>query len=108
MMTHDDTMLSQDAHPRYTFEYGVNDPHTGDVKQQREQRDGEVVKGQSRYPIHLCRDHQLVQTAPSKDLWSRAVNRAYPSVTATREIMNITAHLRWFLHRYGKTTDLFI
>ena len=37
---------SQDDHPRYAFEYGVNDPHTGDAKEQREQRDGDVVKGQ--------------------------------------------------------------
>uniref|UniRef100_A0A1A9UQF9 Uncharacterized protein n=1 Tax=Glossina austeni TaxID=7395 RepID=A0A1A9UQF9_GLOAU len=35
-----------DHHPRYAFEYGVNDPHTGDIKHQREERDGDVVKGQ--------------------------------------------------------------
>ncbi|KAB0798345.1 hypothetical protein PPYR_09338 [Photinus pyralis] len=34
-----------DAHPRYAFEYGVNDPHTGDIKEQKEERDGDVVKG---------------------------------------------------------------
>jgi len=37
---------SQDEHPRYAFEYGVNDPHTGDAKEQKEVRDGDVVKGQ--------------------------------------------------------------
>lgn len=37
----------QDANPRYAFEYGVNDPHTGDIKQQKEVRDGEVVKGEN-------------------------------------------------------------
>lgn len=36
----------QDAHPRYAFEYAVNDPHTGDNKHQREERDGDVVKGE--------------------------------------------------------------
>lgn len=36
----------QDVHPRYAFEYGVNDPHTGDIKHQYEERDGDVVKGQ--------------------------------------------------------------
>lgn len=36
----------QDLHPRYAFEYGVNDPHTGDVKHQKEERDGDVVRGQ--------------------------------------------------------------
>jgi hypothetical protein len=33
------------AHPQYKFEYGVNDPHTGDHKSQQETRDGDVVKG---------------------------------------------------------------
>nr|XP_018917321.1 PREDICTED: DNA-directed RNA polymerase II subunit 1-like [Bemisia tabaci] len=35
-----------DAHPRYAFEYSVSDPSTGDNKQQHEERDGEVVKGE--------------------------------------------------------------
>jgi hypothetical protein len=32
--------------PRYAFNYGVHDQHTGDIKQQSEQREGDVVKGQ--------------------------------------------------------------
>lgn len=43
---HTEFLENYDAHPRYAFEYGVNDPHTGDIKQQKEERDGEVVKGQ--------------------------------------------------------------
>ncbi|CAH2075400.1 unnamed protein product, partial [Iphiclides podalirius] len=43
---HTDFLENYDAHPRYAFEYGVNDPHTGDVKQQKEERDGDVVRGQ--------------------------------------------------------------
>ncbi|XP_046960152.1 uncharacterized protein LOC124530187 [Vanessa cardui] len=43
---HREFVENYDAHPRYAFEYGVNDPHTGDIKQQKEQRDGDVVKGQ--------------------------------------------------------------
>ncbi|XP_014286480.1 cuticle protein 7 [Halyomorpha halys] len=35
-----------DSHPRYSFNYGVKDTHTGDIKQQTEERDGDVVKGQ--------------------------------------------------------------
>ncbi|XP_054085001.1 uncharacterized protein LOC105214942 isoform X1 [Zeugodacus cucurbitae] len=31
---------------RYAFEYGVNDPYTGDIKHQKEERDGDVVKGE--------------------------------------------------------------
>ncbi|XP_057666754.1 uncharacterized protein LOC130900265 [Diorhabda carinulata] len=34
------------AHPKYSFKYGVNDYHTGDIKSQHESRDGDVVKGQ--------------------------------------------------------------
>ncbi|KAG8228339.1 hypothetical protein J437_LFUL009384 [Ladona fulva] len=34
------------SYPRYHFDYGVNDPHTGDRKSQWESRDGDVVKGQ--------------------------------------------------------------
>lgn len=34
------------AYPKYKFEYGVKDPHTGDHKSQWEIRDGDVVKGQ--------------------------------------------------------------
>ncbi|KAG8236743.1 hypothetical protein J437_LFUL016998 [Ladona fulva] len=39
-----------DAHPKYQFNYGVNDPHTGDIKNQWEERDGDVVKGS--YSLH--------------------------------------------------------
>ncbi|CAH1104223.1 unnamed protein product [Psylliodes chrysocephalus] len=33
------------AHPKYEFNYGVQDGHTGDHKSQHETRDGDVVKG---------------------------------------------------------------
>lgn len=39
------TFFSQ-APPKYSFKYGVNDYHTGDIKSQQESRDGDVVKGQ--------------------------------------------------------------
>ncbi|XP_044752866.1 cuticle protein 18.6-like [Coccinella septempunctata] len=32
--------------PKYSFKYGVSDPHTGDHKSQQESRVGDVVKGQ--------------------------------------------------------------
>lgn len=34
------------AYPKYKFEYGVKDDHTGDHKSQWEVRDGDVVKGE--------------------------------------------------------------
>lgn len=36
----------QDENPRYAYEYSVDDSHTGDKKSQKEERDGEVVKGE--------------------------------------------------------------
>ncbi|RZC34849.1 Chitin bind 4 domain containing protein [Asbolus verrucosus] len=38
------------AYPKYEFKYGVEDHHTGDIKQQHETRDGDVVKGE--YSLH--------------------------------------------------------
>lgn len=38
------------THPKYSFKYGVEDHHTGDIKQQEETRDGDVVKGE--YSLH--------------------------------------------------------
>ncbi|CAG9839001.1 unnamed protein product [Diabrotica balteata] len=32
--------------PKYEFKYGIEDPNTGDTKNQYEVRDGDVVKGQ--------------------------------------------------------------
>lgn len=40
------TNVCPQSRPRYAFNYGVRDPHTGDVKHQTEQRDGDMVKGQ--------------------------------------------------------------
>jgi hypothetical protein len=42
--------LYHQAHPKYEFEYKVEDPHTGDRKFQRDSRDGDIVKGV--YSLH--------------------------------------------------------
>ncbi|KAL1122594.1 hypothetical protein AAG570_002924 [Ranatra chinensis] len=34
-----------DPHPQYSYEYSVQDAHTGDQKSQHESRDGDVVHG---------------------------------------------------------------
>ncbi|XP_034239893.1 cuticle protein 19-like [Thrips palmi] len=34
------------AHPKYAYKYGVEDAHTGDYKDAKEERDGGVVKGE--------------------------------------------------------------
>ncbi|CAG4977169.1 unnamed protein product [Colias eurytheme] len=38
------------THPHYQFDYKVEDHHTGDIKSQHEDRDGDVVKGV--YSLH--------------------------------------------------------
>lgn len=42
----DDEHKDYYAYPKYKFDYGVKDPHTGDNKDQWETRDGDVVKGE--------------------------------------------------------------
>ncbi|KAJ0171996.1 hypothetical protein K1T71_012759 [Dendrolimus kikuchii] len=37
--------LDYHAHPKYSFDYAVKDPHTGDEKEHWETRDGDKVKG---------------------------------------------------------------
>lgn len=41
------------SHPKYEFEYGVKDAHTGDHKSQHEHRDGDSVKGRFSGCLHV-------------------------------------------------------
>ncbi|KAE8574000.1 Cuticle Protein CPR RR-2 [Halyomorpha halys] len=34
------------SHPKYSYKYGVEDPHTGDMKSVKEERDGDKVRGE--------------------------------------------------------------
>jgi hypothetical protein len=45
-VAHDDHHGDTYSHPKYSFNYGVHDGLTGDVKSQSEHRDGGFVKGQ--------------------------------------------------------------
>lgn len=38
------------SHPRYQFEYGIEDHHTGDIHSHKEARDGDVTQGE--YSLH--------------------------------------------------------
>ncbi|XP_052754410.1 cuticle protein 8-like [Galleria mellonella] len=42
---HDEYDLDYHSHPKYSFDYSVKDPHTGDDKEHWETRDGDKVKG---------------------------------------------------------------
>ncbi|CAH2058338.1 unnamed protein product, partial [Iphiclides podalirius] len=41
----EDYDIDYHAHPKYSFDYSVKDPHTGDDKEHWETRDGDKVKG---------------------------------------------------------------
>ncbi|XP_034239862.1 cuticle protein 18.6-like isoform X2 [Thrips palmi] len=43
---HEEVEVDYHSHPKYEFKYGVEDHHTGDNKDQKEERDGDVVKGE--------------------------------------------------------------
>ncbi|XP_059052466.1 cuticle protein 8-like [Achroia grisella] len=47
---HEEHHVDYYAIPKYTYEYKIEDPHTGDNKYQHETRDGDVVKGV--YSLH--------------------------------------------------------
>ena len=38
--------VEENGHPRFSYNYGVSDPVTGDQKSHTETRDGDVVRGQ--------------------------------------------------------------
>ncbi|XP_014365584.2 cuticle protein 7 [Papilio machaon] len=47
---HDHGHVDYYTHPKYEFDYKVEDHHTGDQKSQHEHRDGDAVKGT--YSLH--------------------------------------------------------
>lgn len=47
--------LFDQAHPSYSFSYGVKDKHSGDVKSQWETRDNGVIKGHYSGKFHWIR-----------------------------------------------------
>ena len=45
---HDGSYDGHDGHAKYEFSYGVKDPKTGDIKSQKETRDGDKVEGKNK------------------------------------------------------------
>ena len=39
-------MFDLQSHPKYSYKYGVEDHHTGDMKSAHEERDGDKVRGE--------------------------------------------------------------
>jgi len=72
--------------PKYAFSYGVNDHYTGDIKHQKESRDGGVVKG----------EYSLVEPGGSK----RVVT--YVAVSSIQEMrVSFKALLNKLFHGIG-------
>ncbi|XP_041976449.1 uncharacterized protein LOC121731159, partial [Aricia agestis] len=66
------------SYPKYAFNYGVKDPHTGDIKSQQEARDGDVVKG----------SYSLVEP----DGTTRVVNYSADDHTGFNAVVHRTGH----------------
>ncbi|XP_069705091.1 cuticle protein 7-like [Periplaneta americana] len=69
--------------PRYAFNYGVNDQHTGDVKQQSEQREGDVVKGQYSLVEPDGSIRTVDYTADPVNGFNAVVSKSGPGIHAT-------------------------
>ncbi|EDV93734.1 pupal cuticle protein Edg-84A [Drosophila grimshawi] len=71
-----------DAHPRYSFGYDVQDAVSGDVKSQKETRDGDMVKGQ--YSLNDADGYRRIvdYTADAKHGFSAVVRREPLSAAA--------------------------
>ncbi|XP_053689319.1 larval cuticle protein A2B-like [Sabethes cyaneus] len=70
------------AHPQYSFNYGVHDGLTGDVKSQVESRDGDVVKGQYSLVEPDGSVRTVDYTADDVNGFNAVVSKSGPSVHA--------------------------
>jgi hypothetical protein len=79
--------------PRYAFNYGVNDQHTGDVKQQSEQREGDVVKGQYSLVEPDGSIRTVDYTADPVHGFNAVVSKSGPGVHATPVVKPVVAQV---------------
>ncbi|KAJ9591080.1 hypothetical protein L9F63_002361, partial [Diploptera punctata] len=68
------------AYPKYSFNYGVNDAHTGDIKSQWEERDGDVVKGEYSLVEPDGTVRTVTYTADAHNGFNAVVHRSGPAV----------------------------
>ncbi|XP_058066155.1 cuticle protein-like [Anopheles bellator] len=68
------------AHPQYSYNYGVHDSLTGDVKSQVESRDGDVVKGQYSLVEPDGSVRTVDYTADDVNGFNAVVSKSAPSV----------------------------
>ena len=68
------------AYPKYSFNYGVNDVHTGDIKSQWEERDGDVVRGEYSLVEPDGTVRTVSYTADAHNGFNAVVHRSGPAV----------------------------
>uniref|UniRef100_A0A1Q3FSF0 Putative pupal cuticle protein n=1 Tax=Culex tarsalis TaxID=7177 RepID=A0A1Q3FSF0_CULTA len=80
------------SHPQYSFNYGVHDGLTGDVKSQVESRDGDVVKGQYSLVEPDGSVRTVDYTADDVNGFNAVVTKSGPSVHAAPAVVKTVAH----------------
>lgn len=75
------------SHPKYSFDYGVQDPHTGDVKSQSEVRDGGFVKGQYSLVEPDGSVRTVDYTADDVNGFNAVVSKSAPTVHAVKQVV---------------------
>ncbi|XP_021698956.1 cuticle protein 19 [Aedes aegypti] len=75
------------SHPQYSFNYGVHDGLTGDVKSQVESRDGDVVKGQYSLVEPDGSVRTVDYTADDVNGFNAVVTKSGPSVHAAPAVV---------------------
>lgn len=80
------------SHPQYSFNYGVADSLTGDVKSQHEVRDGDVVKGQYSLVEADGSVRTVDYTADDHNGFNAVVSKSAPTVHAVAHAPAVVAH----------------
>ncbi|XP_017473254.1 PREDICTED: cuticle protein 8 [Rhagoletis zephyria] len=75
------------AYPKYSFNYGIKDPHTGDIKSQAEERDGDVVKGQYSLVEPDGSVRTVDYTADDHNGFNAVVHKTAPKVIAHAPVL---------------------
>ncbi|XP_023160913.1 cuticle protein 7 [Drosophila hydei] len=83
---HPDEGLDYHAYPKYHYNYGVADSHTGDVKSQHEVRDGDVVKGSYSLVEPDGSVRTVEYTADDHNGFNAVVHKSAPTVHAAPAI----------------------
>lgn len=81
-------LLPFQSHPKYSFNYGVHDSHTGDVKSQHEVRDGDVVKGQYSLVEPDGSVRTVDYTADDHHGFNAVVSKSAPTVHAVAPVVH--------------------